>query len=269
MNIGVFDSGLGGMAVLKEVIKALPQYNYIYYGDNIRAPYGNRSAQAIYEFTKNAVDFLVEKNCKLIIFACNTVTITSLRKIQQEYLPKKYSHIKILGVVRPAVEEIRSLNAKKVGIIGTTATIDSKQYIKEIKAILPEATVYQKACPLFVPIIEEGKMNWRGLDLILKEYLRPLKQKRIDSLILGCTHYIWIEGKIKKYLGDAVKVISQDGITATKLKNYLSRHPEIESNLDKNNQRTYYFSDLNNRYDKLIKTFLGSYLRDKDRVIQA
>jgi len=269
MNIGVFDSGLGGLTILKEILKVIPQYNYIYLGDNIRAPYGNRSPKAIYEFAKQAVDFLISKNCDLIVFACNTVTITSLRRIQQEYLPLKYPDKRVLGVVRPSVEEIKSLNSKSVGVIGTSTTIESKQYIEELKAIEPSVKVFQQACPLFVPIIEEGKTDWIGLDLILKEYLTPLKRKNIDALILGCTHYNWIEAKIKKFMGKNVKVILQGGITADKLKNYLIRHQEIEKNLDIGKKRTYYFTDLNKTCLRLTKAFLGEHFNEKDKIEEA
>jgi len=256
MNIGVFDSGLGGLTILKALIKRLPQYNYFYLGDNARVPYGNRSPEIIYEFTKEAVDFLFKKNCQLIIIACNTSTSTSLRKIQTEYLAKHYPDRKVLGVIKPAVEEIGEKKFKKIGIIGTKTTINSGAFVREIKKILPKAEVFQQPCPLLVPYIEDSGRNQQILKLMLKEYLKELKEKNIGSLLLACTHYEILEKQIKKEIGEKVKVISEGKLVAKKLEDYLRRHPEIEQKLGKSHQVNYCFTDINADYQRLMRLFL-------------
>lgn len=255
MNIGVFDSGLGGLTILKKLIKKLPQYNFVYYGDNARVPYGNRSREIIYQFTKEAVDFLIKKNCLLIIIACNTASATSLKKIQQEFLPVSYPDIKVLGVIKPAVEEIQKGNFNRVGVIGTRATINSEAYIHEIKKIKSGIKIFQKACPLFVPFIEDIRRNKEILKLLLKDYLTSLKKKNIDSLLLACTHYEIIEKEIKNFFGKQTKIITEGKVVAEKLKDYLVRHPEIEEKLDKQSQVEYHFTDSNSDYKRLMKLF--------------
>lgn len=266
MNIGVFDSGLGGLSIFKEIITSLPQYNYIYLGDNARVPYGNRSPELIYEFTKRAVDFLIKKDCLLVILACNAATSTALRRIQQEYLPKFYPERRVLGVIRPVVEITSENHNKIIGVIGTRATVNSKSFLAEFKKISPRMIVYQQACPLLVPIIEEGKLDWKGLDLILKEYLAPLKKQKIETLILGCTHYGLISDNIQRIIGDKVKIISQGKATALKLKDYLKRHPEIEKKLMKNSTYKFFVTDLNEQYSRLLEFFLDDKFSNKDRL---
>ncbi len=258
MNIGVFDSGLGGLTVFKELLKNLPEYDYVYLGDNARVPYGGKSEKIIYSCIQEAVDFLFKKNCQLIILACNTATAVALRKIQQEYLPKEYPDRRVLGVIRPTVETVVELSFKRVGVIGTHATIISKSFVKELKKFDNSIEVYQQACPLLVPIIEEGEKDWEGLDLILKKYLKPLQEARIDSLILGCTHYGLIDDKIRRLVGSKVAIVSEAEVTEEKLKNYLERHPEIDAKLTKKRKRIYYLTDLNERYKQMMKLFLGT-----------
>ena len=188
--IGVFDSGLGGLTILKYFLKELPQYNYIYLGDSARAPYGNRSQDVIYNYTKEAVDFLFSKGCQIIIFACNTASSQALKKIQQEYLPKKYPNKKVLGVIIPLVEEAtKNDRIKKIGVIGTKATIKSNVYAKELLKLNPKSKIFQKKAPLLVPLIEEGWIKKKETKMILKKYLRELKMEQVDALILACTHY--------------------------------------------------------------------------------
>ena len=255
MNIGVFDSGLGGLTILKALLKKLPQYSYVYYGDNARVPYGNRSSDTIYQFTKEAIDFLFKKYCQLIIIACNTSTSTSLHKIQQEYLPKFFPDRKVLGVIKPVVEELKNYQNKTIGVVGTKATINSGAFVREIKKVLPDTQVYQQACPLLVPYIEDSGKNKKILTLILEEYLHDLKKRNIDSLLLACTHYEIIEKEIKKIIGKKVKVISEGRIVAKKLKEYLDKHPEIENKLEKEKTVTYFFSDPDQDNAKLLKLF--------------
>jgi len=261
MKVGVFDSGLGGLSVLRELVKTQPEYDYVYLGDNARVPYGGRSTKLVYEFTKKAIDFLMAKNCTLVIIACNTATASALRKIQQEYLPKKYSDRKVLGVVLPAVEAVIENQSKKVGVIGTYTTIKTKTFVKELKKLSPKIEVFQQACPLLVPIVEEGELGWEGLDLILNKYFINLKKEQIDSLILGCTHYGLIEKNIQKAVGKNVKIISEGKETAKKLKDYFKKHQDIEKKLSKNKTRQYFVTDLNLRYLQMTKLFLGSQLR--------
>ncbi len=272
MKIGVFDSGLGGLTILREILKVLPKYDYLYLGDNARVPYGTRSAGLIYSFTVKGLEFLFQQNCQLVILACNTATATSLKKIQQEFLPKFYPDRRVLGVVKPAVERINELRInglriEKVGIVGTYATINSEAFVHEIAKISPNIKVFQQACPLLVPIIEEGELNWKGLQLILKKYLRPLISKKIDSLILGCTHYGLIQTQIKKIIGKNVRIIDEGKEAAVKLKRYLSVHPEIENKLSKKGMRQYFVTDINDRYRKMTKYFLRNNWRKRDQLV--
>ncbi|MCL4364272.1 glutamate racemase [Patescibacteria group bacterium] len=262
MNIGVFDSGLGGLTILKSIIKEMPEYSYVYLGDNARVPYGNRSPEIIYEFTKQALDFLFKKNCRLVVIACNTSTSTSLRRIQHEYLPRFFPDRKVLGVVKPAVEEISSHGYKRIGIIGTKATVNSQAFVREVKKVLPQADVYQQACPLLVPYIEDSGRNQSVLRLILKEYLAGLEEKKIDSLLLACTHYEIVEKEIEQEVGPSVKVISEGKIVAKKLKDYLLRHQEVGKDLQKERKVSYYVTDLNPDYQQLMKLFLGHLLEE-------
>lgn len=244
MKIGIFDSGLGGLLVFKEIIKKLPQYDYVYLGDNARVPYGNRSFEIIYKFTREAVEFLFEKNCQLIILACNTASSVALRKIQQEYLPKKYKDRRVLGIIVPTIEFLDLKNSRQtIGVIGTKATISSNAYKKEIKKINPKIRVIEKSTPLLVPFIEEGDINSKALEIILKDYLKIFVKNKIDKLVLACTHYGVIEKNIKKILGKNIKVLSQGKIVAEKLKIYLNNHPEIENRLLKNSKREVYLTD--------------------------
>lgn len=242
MRIGVFDSGLGGLTILKAILAKSPQYDYVYLGDNARVPYGDKTKETIYKYTKQAIDFLASGNCSLIIFACNTASSTALRKIQREYLPKRYPNIKVLGVIRPTVEALNQANLHRVGVIGTQSTIKSRSFIREIRKFNPKLKVCQQATPLLVPFIEEGETKL--IDVVLKKYLLPLKRKGVDSLILGCTHYEHLMNKIKKIMGRNIKVIGESRIVANKLANYLNRHPEIEQNLTKNELREYFFTNL-------------------------
>ena len=259
MNIGVFDSGLGGLSVFREIIKELPQYNYIYLGDNARVPYGGRSRDLIYQLTKDAVDFLFQNNCQLIILACNTSSANALERLQQEYLPHNYPDRRILGVISPVVEHVVSENIQRIGIMATRATVASDSYPKQIKKLASHIQIFQVACPLLTPMIEEDEMEWEGFDLLIQKYIHPLLERKIDGLILGSTHYGLIANKIKAHLPNSVKIISQGEVTAKKLREYLKRHPEMEKKLAKNSKRIYFATDLNQRFEKLTKLFLGKH----------
>jgi glutamate racemase len=226
--IGVFDSGLGGLTVFKEILKKLPNYDYLYLGDNARVPYGEKPKEVIYKYTCQAVDFLFAQKCELIIIACNTASAEALRKIQQEYLPKKYPSKRVLGVIRPLAEDIaKNKNLKRVGVIGTNATISSNVYPIEINHLNKKIKVYTQATPLLVPLIEGGHVNHLETNIILKEYLKPLQNKKIENLILGCTHYPFLRAKIAKIMGKHCALPKTGEIIALSLADYLKRHPEL------------------------------------------
>jgi glutamate racemase len=263
MKIGIFDSGLGGLIILKEIVKKLPQYDYIYLGDNARTPYGNRSQEAIYKFTEQAVDFLFRQDCQLVIIACNTASAEALRKIQQEWLFKNYPDRRVLGVIRPVVEKAVAVGEKKIGVIGTKGTINSRAYIKEITKLNPQLEVLQQACPLLVPLIEEG---WQKTDVakkVLRTYLRALKLAKIDTLILGCTHYPILYKEIQGIMGKRTKVLHSGEIVADSLADYLSRHVEIANKLDKNSQYVFQVTDFSEHYQKLGEVWFGQGIKFK------
>jgi len=265
--IGIFDSGFGGLTVFKEIKKALPEYNYIYLGDNLRAPYGGRSQEAIFEFTKQAVDFLFKQGCQLVILACNTASSEALRKLQQEWLPKTYPDRRILGVIRPLAEEASKISRfGRIGVVGTKATIESGAYKRELKAQgsprlrsgQAKLKDFQNACPLLVPLIEEGWLDKTETRMILKKCLRPLKAAQIDTLILGCTHYPLLVKEFRRIAGKRIKVLDGPKIVAEKLVDYLKRHPEIESKLKKGGQVRYLTTDNPEKFELLGSRFWGS-----------
>ncbi len=255
--IGVFDSGLGGLTILKEFIKKLPDYDYIYLGDNARAPYGNKSQEIIYEYTKQAVDFLFGKGCQLIVIACNTASAQALRKIQQEYLPAKYPDKKVLGVIRPLVEKVAVMgNVKKVGVIGTKSTISSDVYKKELQQLNPGLEIYQQSAPLLVSLIEEGWAKRIETKMILKKYLQPLKQKQVQVLILACTHYPFLFNEIKRIMTKRCVVFNPSEAVAESLENYLNRHTEIGIIKTTNPRYNFYTTDETDNFVKLGEKFL-------------
>lgn len=256
--IGVFDSGFGGLTVLKEFLLVLPAYDYIYLGDNARAPYGDKSDEFLYDYTARAVDFLFKRGCELVIIACHTASARALRKIQQEYLPAFYPKRSVLGVVAPLAEEAVKLSrSHKLGVIGTKATVSSGVYKKELEKLRNDLVIFQEACPLLVPLTEEGWTDRTETKMILKKYLRPLKIKQIDTLILGCTHYSLMLKDIKRIMGGRVKVVNPAIVVAEKLVDYLRRHGEIERRLGKNKKRIFYTTDDINKFRELGRKFLG------------
>ena len=256
-TIGIFDSGIGGLWILRHIYKKLPQCDYIYLGDTARVPYGNRSQEVIYRFAIQAVDFLFKNNCSLIIFACNTVSGKALRKIQREYIADRYPQKRILGVIVPAVEEAIEQGKKRVGIIATESTVSSGAFIREMKKLDSKVKVFQQSCPLLVPIVEVGEENSKIADLALKKYLKPLLEKNIDALILGCTHYGFLENKIKKIAGEKTEGIDEGKVVAEKLKKYLKNHPEIEKNIGKNYKTKFFSTDLTDTLKNKANKFFG------------
>jgi glutamate racemase len=257
--IGFFDSGFGGLTVLRRVVEVLPQYDYLYLGDNARAPYGSRSEKVVYEFTREAVADLFRRGCPLIIIACNTSSAKALRRIQQEYLPVTYPDRRVLGVVRPLVEEVADRAFHRVGLLATEGVVASEAYLREIQKLNASIQVFQKACPLLVPIIEAGEQHWEGAEMIVRRYLEELMTEAgsIDALLLACTHYPILYDTIRRNVSEHVEVLEQGTIVADKLKDYLHRHPETEQRLTRNAMRTFLTTDLTDRFDRLARTFFG------------
>jgi glutamate racemase len=264
--IGVFDSGLGGLSIFKHLLKDLPKYNYLYLGDNARLPYGEKSQATIYEYTREAMEFLFEKGCNLIIIACNTASSQALRRLQQEYLPKHYPRRRILGVIRPLAEEFATGKFKKIGVIGTKATILSQAYEAEIKKLNPKIKVESLSTPLLVPLIEEGWVKKPETKMILETYLRPLKTKQIEALILGCTHYPFLLSEIKEIMGNKILVPNPGAVVAQKLKLYLDRHQELGLKSTPEKMRKYYTTDDIKTFKALGEKFLGQKMRNISRV---
>lgn len=255
--IGVFDSGFGGLTIFKDIERVLPEYDYIYLGDNARAPYGNHSQEVIYEYTRQAVDYLFDQGCTLIILACNTASAEALRKLQQNYVPKKYPNKNILGVIRP-LAEVAGLSTKNkvVAVMGTRSTVESGSYIRELKTQDKKIKVVQQACPLLVPLIEENWEKYPETKMVLKKYIRPLKVQFPDTVILGCTHYGWLQRDIQKYFGKNIKVLDSGSIVAEKLKEYLLKHPEYAHAKNKK-QRIFCTTDDTGRFELAARKYLG------------
>lgn len=242
MNIGIFDSGLGGLFMMKAVVEALPQYNYVYLGDTQRVPYGNRSPETVYEFLLEAVRYLfVQKNCALIIVACNTASAEALRKIQQDYLLATYPERRVLGVIVPTAEIAAEKNIQRVGVMATEGTVQSKTFVREFQKLNPGIEVFQEAAPLLASLIENNGMEW--VSPILEKHIRSLERHSIKALVLGCTHYAVVKTKIRELLHKDILLICQDDLVPDKLKQYLERHPEIETKLEKRASREFLVTD--------------------------
>lgn len=265
-KIGVFDSGYGGLTVLKEIVKQLPQYDYLYLGDNARAPYGTRSFETVYEYTLECVKKLFELDCELVLLACNTASAKALRTIQQKDLPTLAPNKRVLGVIRPTTEIVGNYTKTNVvGVLGTSGTISSNSYPIEIEKFYPQLTVVQEACPMWVPLVENNEFESEGADYFIQKNLTALlsKGKNIDTIILGCTHYPLLINKIKKYLPDGIKLISQGEIVATSLIDYLNRHSEIEQQLSKGKSIQYLTTDSSENFDKAASIFVGEKIHSK------
>lgn len=264
--IGIFDSGYGGLTVLKAIKKQLPQYNYIYLGDNARAPYGSRSFEVILEYSLQAVKWFFEQGCHLVIFACNTASAKALRTIQQKHLPYLAASRRVLGVVRPTVETVgMHTKTKKVGVLGTIGTVVSESYPIEISKLFPDVTTYQQACPMWVPIVEHDEINTPGAEFFVQRDLNLLlsQDKDIDTIILGCTHYPLLLPVISKYVPSNIKVVPQDEIVANSLADYLVRHPEIEQHCLKEGDIQFYTTDNTDLFDKRSLIFFGEKVSSK------
>lgn len=287
-KIGVFDSGYGGLTILDAIRKKLPQYDYLYLGDNARAPYGTHSFDVIYHYTLQAVKYLFEQDCTLVILACNTASAKALRTIQQHDLPLinaervkelKNERVNVLGVIRPTVEAVPTITKTgHVGILATPATVSSESYVLELEKIAPELTIVQHACPLWVPLIEAGEHNEPGAKYFIGKYLREIlaKDPQIDTLVLGCTHYPLMKAKIDNWLEfrheldesefplpvDSPKIttIAQGELEAKSLADYLSRHPEYREQLSTNGTCTYLTTENADRFAQSASTFLAEHI---------
>lgn len=258
--IGVFDSGFGGLSILREIRKELPQYDYIFLGDNARAPYGNRSYQLVYEFTLQAVKHLFAQGCHLVILACNTASAKALRSIQQRDLQNLDPDRRVLGVIRPTVEEIGNLTrTRKVGLFGTPGTVQSLSYDIEIAKMHPDIKVFSHACPMWVPLVENHESDGPGADYFVKKDVDALMAQcnEIDSIILGCTHYPLLYDKIKKYAPANVNVIEQGPIVARSLKDYLKRHPDMEERCTKGGTCKYCTTEDASRFSPVASIFVN------------
>ncbi|MCX8080052.1 MAG: glutamate racemase [Bacteroidia bacterium] len=249
--IGVFDSGFGGLTILKELVQKFPQYDFLYFGDNARAPYGNRSFQTVYQYTLECVDYLFKKGCPLVIIACNTASAKALRSIQQIDLQRIGPDRKVLGVLRPTTEIANQFTkAGHLGILATTGTVRSESYLIEINKFFPEIKVYQQECPIWVPLIESGEYQDPKSHYFFKKYIDKLlaKSGMIDAIILGCTHYPLIKDIIKKFIGQHINIVEQGPIVSNSLKNYLEKHPEIETRISKNSSLRFISSETEENF---------------------
>ena len=257
--IGIFDSGYGGLTILEEIRKRLPEYDYLYLGDNARTPYGTRSFEVVYEYTLQAVKRLFEEDCSLIILACNTASAKALRTIQQNDLPRLYPERRVLGVIRPTVESVDEITTTgHVGVLGTPGTISSDSYPLEIQKLFPRIVVTGEACPLWVPLVENGEFDKDGADYFVRQHLDSIlsKDPLIDTLILGCTHYPLLISKIKQYLPPHVKVISQGKYVAESLEDYLFRHPEIRELCSTNGTCRFQTTESEDKFGNMASRFL-------------
>lgn len=258
--IGVFDSGYGGLTILSEIRKRLPKYDFVYLGDNARTPYGSRSFDVVYEYTRQCVEKLFELGCPLAILGCNTASAKALKSIQMSDLPVWNPERRVLGVIRPTVEQIASYTkTKHVGLFATIGTVQSESYPIEIHKLFPDIVVSSVACPLWVPLVENSEYADDGADYFVKKYVDMLlaKDPAIDTVILGCTHYPLLLPKIKKYLPDNIRIISQGSIVASSLEDYLSRHSSLESLLTRGGTCKFLTTESEEKFKKSASVFLS------------
>ncbi|MDD5109937.1 MAG: glutamate racemase [Patescibacteria group bacterium] len=267
--LGIFDSGLGGLTVARAVRKRLPEYQVCYLGDTARLPYGNRSADLIYRFTVEGVGFLLRRGCPLVIVACNSASAVALRRLQQEWLPKKYPQARVLGVVRPLAEHAAAVTRfSRIGVVGTRSTVASGAYQREITVLNPKAHITQAACPLLVPLIEEGWGNRPETKKILRQYLRPLKRARVDTLVLGCTHYPMLRKEFAAVMGHACQVPDPAEVVAEKLADYLVRHADLAARITRGPAHQFLVTDQTEQFTQIASAWLGHPIRLETVVIE-
>lgn len=266
--IGIFDSGFGGLTVLKEIERALPGYDYLYFGDNARAPYGSRSFEAVYAYTLEAVQWLFSRGCHLVILACNTSSSKALRTIQQKDLPRIAPERRVLGVIRPVTEMVGELTESgHIGILATSGTVASQSYVIETKKYFPGITVVQEACPMWVPLVENNEFDGDGADFFVQKHIDRLlaADGRIDTVVLGCTHYPLLEEKIRRHLPSGIRLVSQGAIVAQSLADYLRRHPEIAERCSTHSRRDFYSSETPDVFERSATLFYGRRVRCNSR----
>ncbi len=264
--IGIFDSGYGGLTVMKEIVKELPDYDFLYLGDNARSPYGSRSFETIYHYTLECVKYLFSRDCHLVILACNTASAKALRTIQQHDLPEIDPSRRVLGVIRPTAEIIGTLSETgHVGILGTSGTVGSRSYVMEINKQFPELEVYQEPCPMWVPLVENGEYDKDGADYFVKQHIDEILSlsEEIDTLLLACTHYPLLIEKIRSYTPDHIRILSQGEIVARSLADYLQRHPEIDNKCSKGGSRRFLTTDSTDDFDAHGREFYGEKIRSE------
>ena len=264
--IGVFDSGYGGLTVLKEIVRKLPAYDYIYLGDNARAPYGPRSFDTVYQYTLQCVQWFFAQGCELVILACNTASAKALRTIQQKDLPETDPAKRVLGVIRPTTEIIGQYSQSgEVGILGTYGTVQSESYPIEIAKFFPQVKVYQEACPMWVPLVENNEYDKPGADYFVQKHLNHLLAVSggIDTLLLACTHYPLLINKIRQFVPDGIKIVSQGEIVANSLAGYLTKHPALAGKISKTGQVNFFTTDSTTDFDNHAATFFGSAVRSQ------
>ena len=257
--IGVFDSGYGGLTILDKIREVLPEYDYIYLGDNARAPYGTRSFEVVYEFTRQAVNKLFDMGCHLVILACNTASAKALRSIQMNDLPQIDPARRVLGVIRPTVECVGEISKNQhIGVLATAGTIKSESYPLEIHKLFPEIQVSGTACPMWVSLVENNESQDEGADYFIRKYINQLlsKDPQIDTVILGCTHFPILLPKIRQYIPDHISVITQGEYVAESLKDYLKRHPEMDAKCTKNGNCQFYTTEAEEKFSESASTFL-------------
>ena len=258
--IGVFDSGYGGLTILSKIREILPEYDYIYLGDNARAPYGTRSFEVVYAFTLQAVTRLFEMGCHLVILACNTASAKALRSIQINDLPHLDSARRVLGVIRPTVNVSGNITrSRHVGVLATSGTIKSESYPLEIRKLFPDIKVSGEACPLWVSLVENNEAQGDGTDYFIRKYINELlaKDREIDTAILGCTHYPILLPKIQQYMPAGITIVSQGQLVADSLKDYLHRHPEIDIKCTRGGKCTYYTTEAEEKFIESASIFLN------------
>lgn len=269
-SIGVFDSGYGGLTILKEIVHLLPQYDYIYLGDNARAPYGTRSFETVYEYTLQSVKWFFDNGCHLVVLACNTASAKALRTIQQHDLPVIDPAKRVLGVIRPTTEMIgRLTKTGDIGILATTGTVLSNSYPIEIKRFFPNINVFQEACPMWVPLVENNEFHSPGADYFIQKNINNLlvKSQSIDTLLLACTHYPLLLDKIRQYTPESITIVTQGEIVARSLRHYLQLHPEIEQKCNKNGNLELYTTDSTADFDQNAPIFFGKPIKSRHLVI--
>ncbi len=255
-KIGFFDSGLGGLYIARAVRKALPAYDYVYLGDTLHVPYGRRSDDAIFNLCTGAMDHLFAQGCDLVVMACNTASAACLRRLQQTWLPSRGADKRVLGVIVPTLETAIEHGATRIGLLATQRTVASKIYEAELTKINPAVTLYAQAAPLLVPLIEDNGDKY--MDAILGDYLQPLVDQKIESLILGCTHYVAVKDRVRTIVGDHVHLMSQDDIIPSKLADYLVRHPEMEQNLSQGGTFAVHATDANAIFARNAQVLMGN-----------